>query len=508
VDDTDKTDPTKVKEYRRKMIQNFWRAATPLCPNREGHIETERCTDCPFTLDFFPFFPPAMYALLEDRYDVYLVDIHAEVVEPNRWDFNDYKESRKSVTTRLKRLLPDLGKGTLINGEHHIIPLISKLPHPIRPFVVWMSIKQQPQTALDLGSNVSVIATKDKDLLGILVTALNTVRPQISDQVTVPLPVFITTPDPKFDQLYPVYLDFNQRRLLIAPGREINTASGTVISSGLPANLESGFAFEEIVGGRKGVALRHLVRGGRIPRCMKDEIQPYPSKFFVRPKTEKEVRAREKLFTGLPELQRIREELDKKIVSNSEFTHWDQTIGLDLISSVDVAWRYLYHSVVQLFVFASTKGEDLSLLAASQLASDASLFQEKDSLNLANQFARRCIEIGADEFAHEVADLEFMWIPNLLLFAANDMGSQDDVMTEILQLRRSPALAYNEILRNESEQEKLIRLSFFKGWWSSDIPNILLTTLFEISRGKATKKDLRHALFRVYSEGKSVYERF
>ena len=508
VDDTDRTDPGKVKEYSRKMVENFWRAATPLCQKREGHIETERCPDCPFTLDFFPFFPPAMYALLKNRYDVYLVDIHAGVAEPNRWDFKDYNETRKSTASRLKHLLPDLGKGTLINGEHHIIPLISKLPHPIRPFVVWMSIKYQPQRALDIGANVSVIATKDKDLLGILVTALNTVRPQISEQVTVPLPVQLTSPEHKLDQDYPVYLDFNQRRLLLAAGREVRTASGTVISSGLSGNLQPGFAFEEVVGGRKGVALRHLVRGGRIPRCMKDEIQPYPSKFFVRPKNESEVRARNNLLTGFPELQRIRDELDKKIVSNSEFTYWDRTLGLDVVSSVDVAWHYLYHAVVQLFVLASSKGEEVSRFAASRLASDAALFQEKDSLNLANQFVRRCMTIGADEFAHEVADLEFLWIPKLLEFAISDSGSQDDVKTEIQSLRRAPVLAYNDILKNEAEQEKLIRISFFKGWWSSNVPNILLTTLFEMSKGTATKKDLRHAFFQVYSEGKSIYERF
>lgn len=509
VDDTDRTDPDKVKEYSRKMRQNFWRAASTLCSNRASHGETARCEDCPFTLDFFPFFPRAMYALLEnERYDVYLVDIHADVVEPNRWDASEYKNSRKSFANRLKRLLPDLGKGTLINGEHHIIPLISKLPHRIRPFVVWMSIKYQPQRALDLGGNVSMIATKDKDLQGVLVTALNTVRPQISEQLTVPLPLESISLEHRSDQDYPVYLDFNQRRLSLAAGREITTASGTVITSGLSENLEPNFALEEVVGGRKGVALRHLVRGGRIPKCMKDEIQPYPSKFFVSPKTEHEVKARKTLLSGFPELQRIRAELDKKVVSNSEFTYWDRNLGLELVSSVDVAWRYLYHAVVQLFVLAVSEQEHLSAFVGSQLAQDASLFQEKDSLNLAGQFARRSNQIGVDEFAHEVGDLEFLWIPKLVSFAADDKSDQVDALEEIRALRRAPALAYNHILQNESEQEKLIRLTFFKGWWWSDIPNTLLTTLFEISTGSADKKQLRHALFQVYSEGKSIYERF
>lgn len=512
VDDIDSSESSNVEEYESTSREYFWRAATPLCPAHSGSGAVP-CANCLFELEFFPYFPPAMYALLSGkRYDLYLVDINADQdVALNRWDADKYEAEARQFRDKLWEWFRLRG-GEFIDGEHHIIALVAKLSHKIRPYVVWMSAKYDPKRALESGgSNISQIATKDKDLKGILVTAVNSLKPQLLDKLSVPLPVkSIPFPGPgDYNLEYPAYLDFTQEHLRFTTGVEITDMGGRVLTAGLPPGELGASYTRELSGGlTHGLLLRYLLRGGRIVKNDRDKARPYNSRFFKDSEKEATRRLREELETRHPDLALLRNEFDRKVDSTGSETLWNRRRGLNVVSSVELAWQYLYHSIVHLYVHSHAAGDDLSEFAGKPLDNDAAAFDELGALLIAKDFSRKAADLGGDNLGRQCGDLELLWMPRVV-GAVVDADSGSAPTAEDLQaLREEPMSILNDMLKNTKKKERPYKIRFFRGWYLSDGLYELFRTIYEVEKGVRGVEDLKTAVFRLYADGVSLHEQF
>ena len=510
VDDTESADDKEIADYKKQNEQAFWQAATQLHPNHIGSSLTP-CENCLFTLDFFPHFPFALYALLKgERYHVYLVDIHAEQGTPlNRWDANQYQELAGQFKDRLNLLFPELNTGTVINGENHILPLIGRLPHRFNPYVVWMSIHYNPKDALEAGVNVSQIATKGQDLIGVLGSAINWLKPQFLDKLSVPLPgkalPLLNTRD--YGMQHPVYIDFIQQQLRIDTGVEITYASGASLTSGLPTQLGKTYIRNIAGGSTKGLPLRFLIRGGKILKEDKERLKPYPSRFFEDSEGD-ERKQRDAQERKYPDLKKIRTEFDEKVQSDNRGTVWDSSRGLETISSVEFAWWYLYHSVVHLYVHSLSNEEDLSEFDGTALAKDAECFDSLNALLISKHFSEKASQFGSDDFGKDYGDLELLWVPQIVSLAADLADSDADVSSRLSELRKEPVNILERMLADTKKEERLLRIAYFRQWYLSDDFYLLLRTLYALENSLKDKIELKLVLFRFYKDGKSLHEQF
>ena len=511
VDDTGATEESKVKEYVKRNEENFWSEATHLCPNHIG-LPTVRCVNCIFTLEFFPHFPPALYALLEGRkYDVYLVDIHADQsASLNRWDDPLYEAQARQFEERLRQLFPELRGKTVINGERHIIPLIAKQQHALRPFVVWMSIKHEPQRALDSGGNFSMIARKGKDLLGILATAIKWLELQILEKFSVPLPIKALSLPVNNEYLVPepIFLDFKQRKLLIATGVEITSVDNTpIVTPGLPLELGTPLVIELAGGATRTLPLRYLIRGGKLSKQTSERLRAAPSRSIEASGSESEKRKRQ--LRKYPDLAKVLKDFSRKVTSRGQFTIWNKDLGLKIGSSVELAWRYLYHAVVQLYVHSISAGEDLSEFEETMLARDAKRFDKLGALAIAEQFSHEALNLGSDDFGRDSGDLELLWIPQVLSLTIELEKDPDLSFAQSLkELRLRPLQILNEMFNETNQTVRLMRLTLFCDWLRSGSLYDLTRTLYEIDQGSKPVTEMKREVFRIYRDGESIHERF
>lgn len=501
VDDVHSDDEDRIREHIETSTDNFWEAATQLCEVK--HERQVPCDKCLFTFDFFPHFPAAMYALLKgERYDVYLVDIHADQsIASNRWDAAKYRSDALEFRERLCKWF-QLQPGDVINGEHHIMPLIARLPHTVHPYIVWWSAKFNPQHALEEGGqNISLIATKDKDLGGILVTAVNYFRNQFLDRVSVPVP------SKAIDQgvQYPAYVNFHQNHLRINTDVEIRDTSGNILTRGLSKEFGDSYILKVPGGARHGLLLRYLMRGGKVAKVDKAKTNPSYSRFFS-DGLKKPERARQHATHG--DLSTVLNALRTKLESSHEYTRWDNTKGLDVKSSTELAWRYLYHSIVQLYVYSRAQSEDLSDLQGTALAKDAEQFSDLDSLLTSREFAEHALTLGTDNFGKECGDLELLWIPRLVCLAIDIEERHEQVLRRLADAREAPAHILSSMLNEADEGERILRIPFFRGWYLSDEIYDLFRTLQQIDEESKNPHALKRVLFKLYMCGRSLHERF
>jgi hypothetical protein len=370
-----------------------------------------------------------------------------------------------------------------------------------------MSAVYEPKDALKVSSTVSQIAKRGgKDLDGILASAKLWLNSQVPHSLHVPRPaeyVDIPGTDP-FGLEYPVYIDFKENHVRIATGVEITDASRRIITTGLPPEL-GGNVTRGIQGGvDRGLLLRYLIRGGRIRKKLRDTKRPYGSKLFEPPSGQETTASRNEKERQYPDLKVIRELLEKKVETNSQYTIWNNEIGVDAVSSVDLAWRHLYHSIVHLFLHSRLSTDDLAEFTDKPLASDAELLKETNPLLVARQHVASAQELGQDELGEQSGDFEMFLVPSIVSLAIDiDDSIALDISTRLRELRLAKK---SEILdRMLSHGTKGVH--FFEHWFqSSDGIYRLLQTMWEIETLKKEKTELKLMIFRLYSNGKSLHD--
>ncbi|HXM51415.1 MAG TPA: hypothetical protein VN956_26465 [Pyrinomonadaceae bacterium] len=509
VDDTsDSHSKELIDAHINRSTEKFWRAARKLCPAHDGPDDA-RCDKCIFKLDFFPFFPQALYALLDRRYFVYLVDIHAEDVSLNNWDDKAYGAEANQFKDRLTQLFPKIAQGTLIDGQNHIIPAIAKLRHRLHPYVVWWSAAYDPKDALDIGGNISHIARKDKDLDGVLASAVNWLKLQMLDGLTVPLPVHsfqIPSIDPNLLE-YPIYIDFKhpqQPSVRITTGVEITNVAGEQIAQAVPTTLGPTYTRKIQASLDRGLMLRYLMRGGRTPKGVEFKPNSYGSHLFELSTKEERVEAQRE--ASYPTLKVVRELLEQKVERGSKFAFWNWHGGIYALSSVELAWRYLYHAVVQLYLHSRSQGERLEEFAEKALSFDAEFLTEFNALQKAKQFSERAAILGDDELGARCGDLELLWMPSVISTAI-DMETTTSEMSEGLKgLRLKPIEIIDRMMKEVKRDEKFRRVTFFRGSGVTDAFYGLLRTIFEIEKGMKERRELRMSIFRLYADGRSLHD--
>lgn len=506
-DPTDSHTQELINAHITRTTEAFWSAATKLCPD---HVTSSyaRCDNCIFDLDFFPFFPEALYALLEKRYFVYLVDINSEEVDLNRWDNNKYTAKADQFREQLRRWFRHLTPGALIDGQNHLIPAISRLRHKLNPFTVWWSGAYDPKEALKLENNISHIGRKGEDLDGVLASAVNWLKLQMLDGLHVPLPRHSqpSLSDDRYLLDYPIYVDFKQQQLRITTGVELTNVAGEVIAPPLPSQLGPIYT-RPIPGGiQRGLTLRYLVRGGRIPKVLDQE---HGSRLLGLDSGTKAKQAEAELERNHPNLKSLRLLIEKKVERDNNFSFWNTQSGIYTMSSVELAWRYLYHAIVQLYLHSRSTGMDLSEFKGEPLTSDAELLTESNPLLIAKQFVETAIELGTDELAVQCADFEMLWIPYLVSVCVEmEETPESDISSQCQELRiRAPIRIVDDMLTNGPKKDKKFeRIAFFEHWYDSDSIYGLLRVLYDIENKNVEKHELKISLFRLYSNAKSLHE--
>jgi hypothetical protein len=504
-DTTDSHSKELIEAHRKRSSETFWTAATQLCPNHVG-LDYARCNNCIFKLDFCAFFPEALYALLEKRYYIYIVDINAEDTPLNKWDDSTYEKQARQFQERLKHWFPKLKTGTLINGQHHILPAIAKLRHRLHPYTVWWSAAYDPKVALEIRSNISHIARKDKDLDGILASAVNWLKLQMLDALHVPLPAH-SLPGPTSHPYlleYPVYIDFKQPHVRITADVDVTNVAGEAIARALPSTLGPIYTRKIQASLDRGLTLRYLIRGGRTAKGDEFKSNSYGSHLFELSTREKAIEDRRE--ASYPELKEIRELLEKKVERGSKFATWNSQSGIYAVSSVELAWRFLYHAIVQLYLYSRSKGEDLGEFAETALALDAELLSEFNALEKAKQFSQQAARLGNDELGARCGDLELLWMPSVVSAAIDIEPLASGISEHLKTLRMRPIEIIKGMMKEVKRDEKFRRVAFFRGSALTDAFYTLLRTIFEVEKEMKGKNELKMTIFRLYSEGKSLHE--
>jgi hypothetical protein len=496
VDDSrDSGDVELLEKHIERTTALFWSAASKLCPQHIGASYVE-CDNCIFKLDFFSFFPEALYALLERRYLIYIVDINADAVALNRWDHNAYEAKVEQFRDQLVQWF-DLSPGALIDGEHHLIPAIWRLRHPLNPFVVWWSMAFEPRTAIEIGVKVSHIARKGKDLDGVLASGLLWLTSQVPNCQKEPLPDFVNEGQTDaFDHEFPVYIDFKNKRVRITTGVEIRGASGNRITSGLPLSVGPSIV-RNIQGAGRGLPLRYLIRGGKLRKKVSGGylLEANSELTSVRDQREKQC----------PECLTVRKLLEKKVDTNGDYVVWNEAIGVNAVSSVDLAWRHLLSAIVHLYVHSFIAGDDLKQFADTPLASEAQgHLTEQDALMTARARIASAQVLGQDEFGKHSGDLEMLWIPQVVSLAIDiESGKDADLANSLRKMRlEAPMEIIDEMLKKDMKG-----LPFFRLWFSSsDGPYKILHSLWEIEEGRKESRELKLTIFELYANAKSLHQ--
>jgi hypothetical protein len=499
----EKTD-SELEEYRQSNVKDFWREASELCPNHPAD-RSEPCKNCLFEFAFFAYFPEALYGLLEGRtYDAYFVDIWPAPFDANRWDDERYGNKVGKHKEQIEKLLPDLPPGWHVNGKDHIIPLIAKLPHQIRPYVVWMSAVYKAREAMAT-ENLSMVSGKETPIRWLLLGAYKWLRPQLLEKLTVPLPG-----EPDCSIHHPVLLDFNNKELRIATCVPIKKTGGEVLTDGLPAIPGGYIKYKFAPGLTRAAPLRHVVRGGRFLKWEKQILQLDFGRMIEAFGKKKEVRDRQN--SEYPELTKIEEAIDEKLDTKTDAKHttWNSNKGPGVLSTTDLAWRFLYHAVVRLYVYSESNGYDVSAFQNSRLEGDAKQFDSLGALATAQEFLTRALNLGGDEFARLSGDLELLWVPKVLSLAIDAELKPADFNfgKRARDLRKIPRNILGDILSETNTGNRLRRRILFSGWLRSDGVPRIQEVLFKIEHGKGNVRDLKSTLFDIYKNGKSMYEQF
>lgn len=489
-------DPAATQEdlelYRQNTEAEFWTQASRLCADHPvDHDTGVPCQNCLFELTFFSHFPVACYDLIAGgEYDVFLVDIHADPVRRNVWNDSAYVDIPRRHKERLLAIFPSLKEGECLDGNH-VIRLIARLRHKIPlPFVAWTSFVEEPVKSFDLNLGVvaSVSHKEAANLKWLLVSAVHWVAPQIVEGFRVPPP-----DDGGLSPRKPVIVDFKKGAMEIASGVPIEMSSGNsvTIEPAGPGIDRLSIPLELSV--TRGWPFRFLMRGGRLSESVKQDLQVSLSRLFKDAPLKK-------LKTEHVGLQGLLDDFSRHLEVNSQRTlYWDRSRGLRIETTMDAAWRFLYHAVARLFRNELDVGIDLAEFDGSPLAFDSKLVSSLGCLAVAREYAERAIDIGTDSVAVATTDIEYLWVAPLVKAAVtedvNGIATLADDLVRLVVAGRGEAL------------DERRRMALMYPWLQCDEVFRLRKAAQDVAGGSGTMGDLRVEIFRTYKDGWSLHAR-